>query len=61
MHHLIKNIDAISIAQEGDVVLVAGKGHESTIERSDGSHPWDESAVVRAALEERFTNPDDWG
>lgn len=54
-------IRAIAIAQEGDVVLIAGKGHESTIERSDGPHPWDESAVVHAALEERFTDPDDWG
>ena len=33
-----------------DVVLLLGKGHEKTIERSDGEHPWDEAAEVRKAL-----------
>ena len=51
---------AIALAEEGDVVLVAGKGHEPTIERADGSHPWDEVEAARAALRERFADPDDW-
>src|SRR5690606_14032392 len=25
-----------------DVVVLLGKGHEKTIERADGEHPWDE-------------------
>jgi UDP-N-acetylmuramoyl-L-alanyl-D-glutamate--2,6-diaminopimelate ligase len=35
-----------------DTVVFLGKGHEKTIERADGEHPWDELAVVRAALGE---------
>ena len=34
----------------GDVVMLLGKGHEKTIERADGEHPWDEVKVVRDAL-----------
>ena len=41
---------ALDHAGPGDVVLLAGKGHESTIEMADGPHPWDERAVVEAAL-----------
>lgn len=41
---------AISRAHKGDTVLLLGKGHEKTIERADGEHPWDEIAAVRKAL-----------
>lgn len=45
---------AISLAFEragkDDVVLLLGKGHEKTIERADGEHPWDETAVARKLL-----------
>lgn len=41
---------AIAAAQPGDVVLVAGKGHEVTQERGDIAHPFDDRAVVRACL-----------
>jgi UDP-N-acetylmuramoyl-L-alanyl-D-glutamate--2,6-diaminopimelate ligase len=41
---------AVERAGPGDVVLLAGKGHESTIEMADGPHPWDERAVAEAAL-----------
>ena len=51
---------AISLAEQGDVVLIAGKGHEPTIERADGSHAWDDAEAARAALRERFADPDDW-
>ncbi|MBI2592389.1 UDP-N-acetylmuramoyl-L-alanyl-D-glutamate--2,6-diaminopimelate ligase [Candidatus Saccharibacteria bacterium] len=37
-------------AKPGDTVLLLGKGHEKTIERADGEHPWDEIAAVRKAL-----------
>lgn len=33
-----------------DTVVLLGKGHEKTIERADGAHPWDEVAEVRSAL-----------
>jgi UDP-N-acetylmuramoyl-L-alanyl-D-glutamate--2,6-diaminopimelate ligase len=40
---------AFDRALPGDVVLLAGKGHEQTIIRSDGPMPWDErSEAVRA-------------
>lgn len=41
---------AFSRAKKGDTVLLLGKGHEKTIERADGEHPWDEVATVRQAL-----------
>lgn len=34
-----------------DVVVLLGKGHEQTIERADGSYPWNEAEVARAALQ----------
>ena len=41
---------AIGEAKPGDVVLLAGKGHERTIERRGADEPWDEAAVAREAL-----------
>ena len=41
---------AIAAAQPGDVVLLAGKGHERTIERRGYDEPWDEAGVAREAL-----------
>ncbi len=40
---------AIKRAGPDDTVLLLGKGHEKTIERADGEHPWDEIATARAA------------
>jgi len=45
---------ALALARAGDLVLVAGKGHEQSIERADGSHPWDDRTVTRELLAERF-------
>ncbi|HSX45600.1 MAG TPA: UDP-N-acetylmuramoyl-L-alanyl-D-glutamate--2,6-diaminopimelate ligase [Candidatus Saccharimonadia bacterium] len=41
---------AVKRAQKGDTVLLLGKGHEKTIERADGEHPWDEIGTAHAAL-----------
>lgn len=45
---------AVKLAQGGDTIMFLGKGHEKTIERGDGSHPWDEAAVVRQAINQRM-------
>lgn len=44
---------AIERARPGDVVLLAGKGHEPSIIGPDGPTPWDERAAAVAALAER--------
>ena len=46
---------AVSIAQPNDTLLFLGKGHEKTIERADGEHPWDEISTTRSALKNRTT------
>ena len=46
---------AIRRARPGDAVLLAGKGHEKTIETADGEQPWDEAAVAREALRSLVT------
>lgn len=43
---------AMEYARAGDLVLLLGKGHESSIEYADGKHPWDEVAEARVALRE---------
>jgi UDP-N-acetylmuramoyl-L-alanyl-D-glutamate--2,6-diaminopimelate ligase len=35
-----------------DTVVLLGKGHEKTIERADGEHPWREIEVARKALQD---------
>ena len=45
---------ALEIATPGDLVLIAGKGHESTIEWADGPEPWDDRAVAREEIARRF-------
>lgn len=37
-------------AQPGDMVVLLGKGHEKTIERAAGEHPWDELGTTKDAL-----------
>ena len=44
---------AIERAKPGDVVLLAGKGHEGSIIGPDGPTPWDERAAALAALADR--------
>ena len=44
---------AIELAQPGDTVLLAGKGHERSMRTAHGSEPWDERAEAEAAIRER--------
>jgi UDP-N-acetylmuramoyl-L-alanyl-D-glutamate--2,6-diaminopimelate ligase len=41
---------ALSLAEAGDVVVVAGKGHEQGQEIAGEKHPFDDREVVREAL-----------
>ncbi len=41
---------AIGLAREGDVVLLAGKGHETSIFYGTEKMPWDDREVAREAL-----------
>ena len=41
---------AFEIAKKGDLVLVLGKGHEKTILRADGEHPFEDLKVSREEL-----------
>lgn len=43
---------ALTLARPGDVVLLAGKGHERTMLVAEGPLPWDERAEAEAALVE---------
>ena len=45
---------ALEVARPGDLVLIAGKGHESSIEYADGPRPWDDRAVAREEIARRF-------
>ncbi|MBA2264937.1 MAG: UDP-N-acetylmuramoyl-L-alanyl-D-glutamate--2,6-diaminopimelate ligase, partial [Chloroflexi bacterium] len=43
---------AIGLAREGDVILLAGKGHEASMFYGADRRPWDEVGVARDALRE---------
>jgi UDP-N-acetylmuramoyl-L-alanyl-D-glutamate--2,6-diaminopimelate ligase len=43
---------ALQLAAPGDVVLLAGKGHERTMRLAGGDVPWDERAEAEAAIRE---------
>ena len=47
-------VRALELARPGDLVLLAGKGHESTIERAGGAAPWDERATAAELIAQRF-------
>ncbi len=54
IHDRVEAINfAVKRAKKGDTLLLLGKGHEKTIERADGEHPWDEIAVAKKALQQR--------
>jgi UDP-N-acetylmuramoyl-L-alanyl-D-glutamate--2,6-diaminopimelate ligase len=41
---------AVSVARDGDVVVIAGKGHERGQEIAGVKHPFDDREVAREAL-----------
>jgi UDP-N-acetylmuramoyl-L-alanyl-D-glutamate--2,6-diaminopimelate ligase len=43
---------ALAQAKPGDVLLIAGKGHETYQEGAHGKRPFDDLSVARAALEQ---------
>ncbi|MBR4081466.1 MAG: UDP-N-acetylmuramoyl-L-alanyl-D-glutamate--2,6-diaminopimelate ligase [Clostridia bacterium] len=43
---------ALTVAREGDVIILAGKGHETYQEIQGVKHPFDEKIVVQELLEE---------
>ena len=45
---------ALATARPGDLVVLAGKGHEDSIVVGDDEVPWNEEAVARELLRERF-------
>jgi UDP-N-acetylmuramyl tripeptide synthase len=45
---------AIELARPGDCILLAGKGHERSMQTAAGSEPWDERAEAEAAIKERL-------
>ena len=48
----------IEHARAGDVILLAGKGHEQYQIQQNGKRPFDERAIVRRALREYWTDID---
>ena len=45
---------AVNLAGKDDLVLILGKGHEKTILRADGPHPFEDLKVTKKALEDRL-------
>jgi UDP-N-acetylmuramoyl-L-alanyl-D-glutamate--2,6-diaminopimelate ligase len=41
---------AVGMAQAGDIVVAAGKGHEQSMCFGTVEHPWDDRVAMRAAL-----------
>jgi UDP-N-acetylmuramoyl-L-alanyl-D-glutamate--2,6-diaminopimelate ligase len=41
---------AVSLAKKGDIVLILGKGHEKTILRDDGPHPFEDLVETEKAI-----------
>jgi len=50
---------AVSMAQARDIILIAGKGHETYQEFADHTAPFDDVAVAHQALEARRAEPND--
>ncbi len=48
---------ALAHARPGDVVLIAGKGHETYQDGAQGRHPFDDMAVAHGALEHWLREP----
>jgi UDP-N-acetylmuramoyl-L-alanyl-D-glutamate--2,6-diaminopimelate ligase len=44
---------AIEVARDRDIVLVAGKGHETYQEFADGTIPFDDAAIAASAIADK--------
>ena len=44
------NFAMTRVSSSDDTIVLLGKGHEKTIERADGEHPWREIEVARQAI-----------
>jgi len=44
---------AIDLARAGDTILLAGKGHERTMQMAAGAEPWDERVEAEAAIRDK--------
>lgn len=45
---------AIDFAKKDDIVLILGKGHEKTILRADGPHPFEDTKVAKKLLKAKL-------
>lgn len=45
------NFAVSRVSSAADTALLLGKGHEKTIERADGEHPWDEIGTAKEAVQ----------
>lgn len=51
VHNRSKAIEtALKAVSKNDMIVLLGKGHEKTIIRADGEHPWDEIALTQKLL-----------
>jgi UDP-N-acetylmuramoyl-L-alanyl-D-glutamate--2,6-diaminopimelate ligase len=50
---------AVDMAEEGDLVLVAGKGHEKSMCFGTKEHPWSDHEALREALSRRLERNED--
>jgi UDP-N-acetylmuramyl tripeptide synthase len=46
-----------ALRSRGDIVIVAGKGHENVITYGGIDYPWSEFEAVKAGLEARLGTP----
>ena len=45
---------ALELAQKGDIILITGKGHETSMNLGLGEIPWSEHEAVKEALQKRL-------
>jgi UDP-N-acetylmuramoyl-L-alanyl-D-glutamate--2,6-diaminopimelate ligase len=50
---------AVDMAEEGDLVLVTGKGHEKSMCFGTKEHPWSDHEALREALSRRLERNED--
>jgi UDP-N-acetylmuramoyl-L-alanyl-D-glutamate--2,6-diaminopimelate ligase len=48
--------EAVRLAEPGDVVLLAGKGHERSQEIAGTKHAWDDAAELRRAFRRELSH-----